>query len=82
MMSTSFKTSFGNRRLSAGILLADFKTPWNFLAEMPAQARAFGAGAVNSDANQFWWCHYIICANFFPAENKRMSASRVLRTPV
>jgi len=43
-----------NRRLSAGMLLAKFKTPWNFLAEMPAQARAFGAGAVNSDANQFW----------------------------
>ena len=44
-----------NRRLSAGILLAEFKTLWNFLAEMPAQARASGAGAVNSDANQFWW---------------------------
>ena len=44
-----------NRRLSAGMLLAEFKTPWNFLAEMPAQARAFGAGAVNSDANQIWW---------------------------
>ena len=44
-----------NRRLAAGMLLAEFKTPWNFLAEMPAQARAFGAGAVNSDANQFWW---------------------------
>jgi len=71
-----------NRRLAAGMLLVEFKTPWNFLAEMPAQARASGAGAVNSDANQFWWCHYIICANFFPAENKRMSASRVLRTPV
>ena len=46
-----------NRRLAAGMLLAEFKTPWNFLAEMPAQARAFGAGAVNSDANQFWWTH-------------------------
>ena len=45
-----------NRRLAAGMLLVEFKTPWNFLAEMPAQARAFGAGAVNSDANQIWWC--------------------------
>jgi hypothetical protein len=45
-----------NRRLAAGMLLAEFKTPWNFLAEMLAQARAFGAGAVNSEANQFWWC--------------------------
>jgi hypothetical protein len=45
-----------NRRLTAGMLLAEFKTPWNFLAEIPAQARAKGAGEVNSDANQFWWC--------------------------
>jgi hypothetical protein len=37
------------------MLLAEFKTPWDFLAEMPAQARAFGAGAVNSEANQMWW---------------------------
>ena len=44
-----------NRRIAAGMLLADFKTPWNFLVEMPAQARASGAGAVNSDANQLWW---------------------------
>jgi len=51
-----FLVSIGsNRRLAAGILLAEFKTPWNFLEEMPAQARAFGAGAVNSEANQFWW---------------------------
>jgi hypothetical protein len=51
-----FLVSIGsNRRLAAGMLLAEFKTPWNFLAEMPAQARAFGAGAVNSEANQFWW---------------------------
>ncbi|MDO8499076.1 MAG: recombinase family protein [bacterium] len=51
-----FLVSIGsNRRLSAGMLLAEFKTPWNFLAEMPAQSRAFGAGAVNSDANQIWW---------------------------
>jgi len=44
-----------NRRVAAGMLLAEFKTPWNFLAEMPAQARAKGAGAVNSEANQIWW---------------------------
>ena len=51
-----FLVSIGsNRRLAAGMLLAEFKTPWNFLAEMPAQARAFGAGAVNSEANQIWW---------------------------
>ena len=45
-----------NRRVAAGMLLADFKMPWRDLAELPAQARAFGAGAVNSDANQLWWC--------------------------
>ena len=52
-----FLVSIGsNRRLSAGMLSAEFKTPWNFLAEMPAQARASGAGAVNFNANQIWWC--------------------------
>ena len=54
-----------NRRLAAGMLLAKFKTPWNFLAEMPAQARASGAGAVNSDANQIWWS--------WPGSNRRPS---------
>ncbi|OGZ11476.1 MAG: hypothetical protein A2942_04505 [Candidatus Lloydbacteria bacterium RIFCSPLOWO2_01_FULL_50_20] len=51
-----FLVSIGsNRRLSAGMLLAEFKMPWRDLAEMPAQARASGAGLGNSDANQFWW---------------------------
>src|SRR3989344_2950118 len=50
------------------MLLAEFKTPWNFLAEMPAHARARGAGVVNSDANQFWWGYFSICANLFRAE--------------
>jgi len=65
--------------------LAELKTPWNFLAEMPAQARASGAGAVNSDANQIWWCYFSICANLFRAEAERMNrpatASRTRRTP-
>ena len=41
--------------IATPIIVIDFKTPWNFLAEMPAQARAFGAGAVNSGVNQMWW---------------------------
>ena len=44
-----------NRRLAAGTLLAEFKTPWNFLAEMPAQARAFGAGEVTLSSNSELW---------------------------
>jgi len=45
-----------NRRLAAGVLSSDFKMPWQFLAEIPAVARAVGAGGVNSESNQFWWC--------------------------
>ena len=44
-----------NRRVAAGMLLAEFKMPWRDLAETSVRARAFGAGEVNSDANQFWW---------------------------
>ena len=49
-----FLVSIGsNRRLSAGMLLADFKTPWNFLAETNAEGRSPEA---TSSANQIWWC--------------------------
>jgi len=64
-MKNFLKTIGSNRRFAAGKLAIDFKNPWNYLAEMPAQARASGAGAVNSDANQFWWCYFSICANLF-----------------
>ena len=42
-----------NRRLAAGKLAIDFKNPWNYLAEMPAEAR----GEAPSEAtNRLWWC--------------------------
>jgi len=41
-----------NRRLSAGMLLAEFKTPWNFLAETNAEGRSPEA---TSSANLKWW---------------------------
>ena len=48
-----FLVSIGsNRRLSAGILSADFKTPWNFLAETNAEGRSPEA---TSSANLKWW---------------------------
>ncbi|MBI4591958.1 hypothetical protein HY733_00730 [Candidatus Uhrbacteria bacterium] len=48
-----FLVSIGsNRRLSAGILLAEFKTPWNFLAETNAEGRSSEA---TSSANLKWW---------------------------
>ncbi len=41
-----------NRRLAAGKLAIDFKNPWNYLAEMPAEAR----GEAPSEAtNRLWW---------------------------
>ncbi len=48
-----FLVSIGsNRRLAAGILAVDFRNPWHFLAEMPAEAR----GEAPSEAtNQLWW---------------------------
>ena len=44
-----------NRRLSAGMLLAEFKMPWRDLAETGARARAFGAGEVNLSSNSELW---------------------------
>jgi hypothetical protein len=47
---------FVNRRLAAGKLAIDFKNPWHFLAEMPAEARCEAPSEANSSANKFWWC--------------------------
>jgi len=48
----AIQTLFVNRRLAAGKLAIDFKNPWHFLAEMPAEAR----GEAPSEAtNQLWW---------------------------
>ena len=41
-----------NRRVAAGMLLAEFKTPWNLLAETNAGGRSPEA---TSSANQIWW---------------------------
>ena len=47
-----------NRRVAAGMLLAEFKMPWRDLAETSARARAFGAGEVNLSSNSELWCLY------------------------
>ena len=48
-----FLVSIGsNRRLSAGILSAEFKTPWNFLAETNAEGRSPEATSLT---NSEWW---------------------------
>ncbi|MBM3205633.1 recombinase family protein [Candidatus Shapirobacteria bacterium] len=46
------KTIGSNRRLAAGKLAIDFKNPWHFLAEMPAEARR---EAPSEATNQLWW---------------------------
>ena len=45
-----------NRRLAAGKLAIDFKNPWNYLAEMPAEARGEAPSEANSAVNKLWWC--------------------------
>ena len=48
-----FLVSIGsNRRLAAGVLAVDFKTPWDFLAKTNAEARSAEA---TSSVNQIWW---------------------------
>jgi len=47
-----------NRRVAAGMLSAEFKMPWRDLAEIPARARAFGAGEVNLSSNSEVWSLY------------------------
>jgi len=44
-----------NRRLAAGKLTIDFKNPWNYLAEMPAEARGEAPSEANSAVNKLWW---------------------------
>ncbi|MBU0721868.1 hypothetical protein KKA93_00175, partial [Patescibacteria group bacterium] len=54
-MKNFLKTIGSNRRLSAGKLAIDFKNPWNYLAEMPAEARGEAPSEANSSVNKLWW---------------------------
>ena len=56
-MKNFLKTNGSNRRLAAGKLAIDFKNPWHFLAEMPAEARGEAPSEANSSANKFWWTY-------------------------
>ncbi len=48
-----FLVSTGSsRRLAAGVLSVSFQKPWNFLHEVPAEARSAEA---NNRTNQIWW---------------------------
>jgi len=51
--SAAIQTLFVNRRLAAGALSVSFKKPWNYLAEMPAEARR---EAPSEATNRLWWC--------------------------
>jgi len=55
------KLCLENRRVAAGMLLAEFKMPWRDLAETSARDRAFGAGEVNLSSNSELWSLYQIC---------------------
>ena len=54
-MKNLLKKIGSNRRLVAGKLAIDFKNPWNYLAEMPAEARRKAPSEANSAGNKLWW---------------------------
>jgi len=54
-MKNFLKTIGSNRRLAAGKLAIDFKNPWNYLAEMPAEARGEAPSEANHAVNKLWW---------------------------
>ena len=51
----AIQTLFVNRRLAAGALSVLFKKPWNYLAEMPAEARGEAPSEANHAVNKLWW---------------------------
>ena len=53
-----------NRRLAAGMLLAEFKTPWNFLAETNAEG---GSPEATSLTNSEWWSILKVVRTHFAA---------------
>jgi len=54
-MKNFLKTIGSNRRLAAGKLAIDFKNPWNYLAEMPAETRGEAPSEANHAVNKLWW---------------------------
>jgi hypothetical protein len=44
---------FANRQISQQKLFIDFKKPFNFFANLPAEARG---EAPSEAANSIWWC--------------------------
>lgn len=55
-MKNFLKKIGSNRRILDQKLYIDFKKPWNYLAEMPAKARAAGEGEAEQSSNSIWWC--------------------------
>ena len=47
---------FANRQISEQKLSIDFKKPFQFLANLPAEARAEGEGEAEHSSNSLWWC--------------------------
>jgi len=52
-LKTGKLSKFVNRQISQQKLSIDFKKPFDFLAKLPAEARAEGEGEA---ANSIWWC--------------------------
>ena len=54
-MKNFLKKIGSNRRIFDQRLFVDFKNPWNYLAEMPAEARGEAPSEANHAVNKLWW---------------------------
>ena len=66
-MKNFLKTIGSNRRLAAGKLAINFKNPWNYLAEMPAEARGEAPSEANHAVNKLRWTRADLNRRFYNA---------------
>ena len=73
-MKNYLKKIGSNRRLTAGKLAIDFKNPWNYLAEMPTEAR----GEAPSEARQSVGILFKMSSDFFQQTPPNLSSENFL----
>jgi hypothetical protein len=53
------------QKIAAGKLAIDFKKPWNYLYEMPTEARGEASSKANSYVNKLWCNILKVARNYF-----------------